>query len=151
MKLRYVMTVLNQLKMYLKKIRTTNSVQAQYTKKNVHEISVLPYYPKAVAQGSEILIFWSPTEVEFWGDEKSKEIAKKLAFEMDLELKATAYVKQTLADVINFAFDTLIKENIPQNIVKNALHEGYLSILKKIINFERLNDRVTLMDFYKKK
>ncbi len=74
--------------------------------------------------------------------------AKKVAYEMDLELKTTAYVKKILIETLSHTYDILIDENIPHDIAKNALHSAHLAILQAIIQFDRSNENKTLIDFF---
>ena len=79
---------------------------------------------------------WSEENQEHWGEEENQDTAKKIAEEMNLELKVTGYVKTILGDTINRIYDDLLNLGIPHNIAKNALHDGHLALLHIIITID---------------
>jgi hypothetical protein len=98
--------------------------------------SVLPFYPRVENSGCHITIEWNELDKEYWGEEENIDEAKKIAHEMDLELKSTSYVKKILGETLNVCYENLINAGVPYNIAKNALHDGHLSLLNVIIQFE---------------
>ena len=145
------MTTPKRFKKYLHDQRMTINRQDEQLKRSTSNFTVLPVYPKVVANGSSIYILWDADRDEFWGDEESEIIAKEVACEMELELRAMAYIKNNLINNLNHIFEIILKEGISPRIAKDALHEGYLSVLSIIVNFERLNNDKNLIDFYENK
>lgn len=113
------------------------TVPNDFSENGEHNISVLPDYPQVMVSGRELSIIWSKEKIEYWGEEDDIVQAKTVACEMELELKSTAYVKKTLAKELNAIYETLINAGLPHNMSKNALHNGYFSLLHAIVQFEK--------------
>ncbi len=110
---------------------------------------ILPDYPKVLVTGSEVKIMWNPGELEYWGEEEDIAQAKKIAIDMELELKATAFVKKMLMEALSNIYDDFIRIGIPYKIAKNALHNGHINVLHTILQFEKtpINNTQNLDEF----
>jgi hypothetical protein len=88
----------------------------------------LPDYPKVEIRGELITIINEDGREETWGLEESREIAESAAKDIELGLKATRYVKLTLAKKLNEIMDYLIEQNIPIEYLDEIIYRGYLDV-----------------------
>ncbi len=97
---------------------------------NMIKTSILPEYPKVVLDGTAIVICYKDGEKEVWGYEPNKKIAREIANEIELGLKAIDYVSFELIKVLNEIAERLESHGVPQEYMNDYLSEGYFKISK---------------------
>ncbi len=100
----------------------------------------LPMYPKVISSGCDVRIVWDGGKVEYWGEEKTSSQAETIAREMELELRASAFVKTSLLSFLNNIFEDLLQLGVPPHTARNAIHNGHLDILGAIVKWDKTTD-----------
>jgi hypothetical protein len=96
----------------------------------------LPLFPKVRSSGKIVKIFWEDGKTENWGEELTNEAADAVASEIQLELRASVYVKENISKLITELEGDLQAFDIPSEVISNALHEGYFGTLSMMIDLD---------------
>ena len=124
------------------KTKESNKTKQKGKKHRLKTNKKLPTFPKVRSSGKTVRIFWEDGRIEYWGDEDTNEGADKVAEEMQLELRASLYVKEKISKLISELEEDLVSFDVTPNIIGNAIQGGYLYTLVIINNLdELLSDR----------
>lgn len=85
----------------------------------------LPDKPKVVVRGKEVFIIMEEGFEIYGGEEKSYREAVRLAYELEVELKAVDYVKQHLLDFIEEMREYLTTKQIDERLIDSIIDDGH--------------------------
>jgi hypothetical protein len=101
--------------------------------------AILPSYPRAEARGNQVLIIQEDGKSSLWGTERSNNVAKRAADDIQFSLRAINYVKKSIVEKINEISDDLVDAGIPEEYVGHFILEGYESIKETIVSLNELH------------
>ncbi len=96
----------------------------------------LPEHPKVVVDGTAIVINYEDGRKEIWGHEANKKIAKEVAMDIELGLKAIDYVSLEVMKLLSEIAEQLESLDIPAEYVKDYVCEGYTKVSKRFRELE---------------
>lgn len=82
--------------------------------------------PTVYVQGSDVYVIEDDGSETLWGSEE--EDPEDVAREMELEMKATSYVRNELAKRVTELSDNLLQTDIPSADIPDIVHNGYLRL-----------------------
>jgi hypothetical protein len=97
---------------------------------------VFPETPKVVVRGNDLFIVNEEGSEEYWGNEDEENI-EEIAHEMELEMKATQWVRTELERFICQLSEHMEYSEIPRQDIPDIVYEGYRSLLMR---FHRLHE-----------
>ncbi len=96
----------------------------------------LPETPKVIVRGKSLFIVNEEGSEEYWGNEDEENI-EEIAHEMELEMKATQWVRAELERFISDLSELMEFSEVPRRDIPDIIYEGYLSLLMR---FQRLHE-----------
>ena len=92
---------------------------------------MFPKYPRVVVDGKEIVIQYENGKKEVWGRESDITLARKIALDIELGLKAIDYVALELIELLSNIVEILEAEGVPSESINEYIWEGYSKVLKR--------------------
>ena len=93
----------------------------------------LPEYPKTKVVDSAVIIEEDENFKYLWGYEKNEVEAKKVAEQIEIELKVIKLVKSEVLNHVDIIRDTLDKLFISTNLLDDLIIEGFSSAITILI------------------
>lgn len=102
-----------------------------------HHISLmLPETPRVIVRGNDLFIVNEEGSEEYWGNEEEGDI-EEIAHEMELEMKATQWVRTEIERFLGELSEHMEFSEIPRQDIPDIIYEGYRSLLMR---FHRLHE-----------
>ena len=101
----------------------------------------LPEFPKVVLDGSAMVIHYENGEREVWGYEPNQTLAREIASDIEVGLKAINYIGLELMKSLSELAEELEILEIPEEYINEYIYEGYCKLLKW---FQELDTKQTI-------
>ena len=93
----------------------------------------LPDFPKAIAQGRSVIIFYEDGAKQIWSEEVDEFEANRVAEEIQRGLQLRYYVRFDLYNYLNGLMEKLQSLDVPKDELEDIIFEGYRG-LNKVFN-----------------
>ncbi len=95
----------------------------------------LPPYPKVVVENDAIVIIYENDGREVWSYESDGAATRRIARELELELKSISYIKSRLREFMREVADELLSMGLPTGVLENTFDEAFSDIYRNFPKF----------------
>lgn len=97
--------------------------------------NTLPPYPKVVVENNAIVIIHENDSREVWSYEPDGAAARRIARELELELKSMSYIKSHLIESMGEVADELLSMGLSTDVLQNIFEEAFSDIYRNFPKF----------------
>ncbi|UCH57456.1 MAG: hypothetical protein JSV18_00615 [Candidatus Bathyarchaeota archaeon] len=95
--------------------------------------SCLPLFPRVEARGNSIVIIEEDGCETLWGREEDEITARRVADEIQIELRSICYIKRSLVRFMNKLVDDLVELGVQAEHLDSVLYEGCFNIQRMLM------------------